>query len=561
MATDVPTIEGLPEEVKRKLFFRQIGFLIAIAGSVALGVYVMMWSQTPNYSLLYGSLSSQDIGQVLDSLQKSNISYRVDEASGAIMVPSAKVHEARIKLAGEGLPKSANAGYGMLSEEQGLGTSQFMEKARYHHALETELARSISTIKSVRAARVHLAMPKQSVFTRNQKPVSASVIVDLYNGHRMSPEQISAISNLVAASVPNLDISNVNIVDQNGRLMTQGDSARELALTASQFQYTSRVEESYMKRIEDILTPILGQDGVKAQVTADFDFTSTEQTRESYNPDLPAVRSEQLEEEMLSADNALLGVPGALSNQPPAEGQAPEVANEAEAGTGTTAADSQSSMQRRTVRNYEIDKTISHTRKPVGKLQRLSVAVVIDHKKQVTEEGTINRIEHSPEEIERFTGLVKEAIGYDAVRGDTVNVINAEFAIPDAPEPLPEIPIYMQPWVWDIAKQVLGGLFVLFLVFGVLKPSIKNMVDKEITLHQSTLATPAGDVIALNGPDGSIDGVNGVGNSEAALAEQEEQKALAPPTDYDRSIDAVKQVITENPKVAATVVKNWVGDE
>lgn len=561
MATEVPTIEGLPEEVKRKLFLRQIGFLIAIAASVALGVYVMMWSQTPNYSLLYGSLSSQDIGQVLDSLQKSNIPYRVDEASGAIMVPSAKVHEARIKLAGEGLPKSANAGYGMLSEEQGLGTSQFMEKARYHHALETELARSISTIKSVRTARVHLAMPKQSVFTRNQKPVSASVIVDLYNGHRMSPEQISAITNLVAASVPNLDISNVNIVDQNGRLMTQGDSARELALTASQFQYSSRVEESYMKRIEDILTPIVGQDGVKAQVTADFDFTSSEQTRESYNPDLPAVRSEQLEEEMLSADNALLGVPGALSNQPPAEGQAPEVASEAEA--GTTAADSQSSMQRRTVRNYEIDKTISHTRKPVGKLQRLSVAVVIDHKKQITEDGTVNRIEHSPEEIERFTSLVKEAIGYDVVRGDTVNVINAEFAIPEAPEPLPEIPIYMQPWVWDIAKQVLGGLFVLFLVFGVLKPSLKNMVDKEITLHQSALAPPMGTAVGPNGEMIALDAPDGGMSASSSTNEQlnEEQKALAPPSEYDRSIDAVKQVITENPKVAATVVKNWVGDE
>ena len=555
MAADAPVITGLPEEVKRTLFLRQLGFLIAIAASVAVGVYVTMWSQTPNYSLLYGSLSSQDIGQVLDSLQKSGVPYRVDESSGAVMVPSSKVHEARIKLAGEGLPKSANSGYGILQEEQNLGTSQFIEKARYHHALETELARSISTIKSVRAARVHLAIPKQSVFVRSQKPVSASVIVDLFSGHRMSAEQIAAISNLVAASVPNLDVSNVNIVDQNGRLMTQGDSARELALTASQFQYTSQVEKSFIKRIEEILVPILGQDGVKAQVTAEFDFTSTEQTRESYNPDLPAVRSEQLEEELLTAETALEGIPGALSNQPPAEGTAPEVAEGA--GAVANEADAQSSMQRRTVRNYEIDKTISHTRKPTGRLQRLSVAVVIDHKKSIAEDGTITRVEHSPEEIDRFTGLVKEAIGFDAVRGDTVNVINAEFAIPETPEPLPATPIYMQPWVWDIAKQVLGGLFVLFLVFGVLKPSIKKMLDKEITLHQTALATPnaAGGMIALDGPDADVNGVQG------GQADQEEQKALAPPTDYDMSVDAVKQVITDNPKVAANVVKNWVDDE
>ncbi len=554
MATEAQTIVELPSEIKRTLFFRQIGFLIAIAASVALGVYVTMWSQTPNYSLLYGSLSSQDIGQVLDSLQKSNITYRVDESSGAIMVPTSKVHEARIKLAGEGLPKSANAGYGVLQEDQGMGTSQFIEKARYHHALETELARSISTIKSVRSARVHLAMPKQSVFVRNRKPVSASVLVDLYSGHRMSVEQIAAISNLVAASVPNLDVGNVNIVDQNGRLMTNGDSARELALTSSQFQYTSRVEESYMKRIEDILVPIVGQDGVKAQVTADFDFTSTEQTRESYNPDLPAIRSEQLEEETLSADSALLGVPGALSNQPPAEGSAPEVAE----GTGVNGntADSQSSTQRRTVRNYEIDKTISHTRKSVGKLQRLSVAVVIDHKKEVQADGSLARVEHSPEEIERFNGLIKEAIGYEATRGDTVNVISAQFAIPQAPEPLPEIPIYMQPWTWDIAKQVLGGLFVIFLVFGVLKPAMKKMVDKEITLHQTALAGSAG-MVQLDGPGSSAsDNLN----NNTAIGSNENLQ-LGPPTDYDKSIDAVKQVITENPKVAATVVKNWVEDE
>ena len=554
MAADAPVITGLPDEVKRTLFFRQLGFLIAIAASVAIGVYVTMWSQTPNYSLLYGSLSSQDVGQVLDSLQKSGIPYRVDESTGAVMVPSSKVHEARIKLAGEGLPKSANSGYGILQEEQNLGTSQFIEKARYHHALETELARSITTIKSVRSARVHLAIPKQSVFIRNRKPVSASVLVDLFSGHRMSPEQIAAISNLVAASVPNLDVSNVNIVDQNGRLMTQGDSARDLALTASQFQYASQVEESYIKRIEEILVPIVGQDGVKAQVTADFDFTSTEQTRESYNPDLPAVRSEQLEEELLTADTALGGVPGALSNQPPAEGTAPEIAGEAVA---PNEEESQSSMQRRTVRNYEIDKTISHTRKPIGRLQRLSVAVVIDHKKSVADDGALVRVEHSPEEIDRLSGLVKEAIGFDAVRGDTVNIINAEFAIPEAPEPLPETPIYMQPWVWDIAKQALGGLFVLFLVFGVLKPSIKKMLDKEITLHQTALAAPGanGSMIALDAPDSDM--ANPQGNQTV----QEQQQALAPPSDYDKSVDAVKQIITDNPKVAANVVRNWVDDE
>ena len=555
MAATAENLVELPAEIKRGLFLRQAMFLIAIAASVALGVYVTLWSQTPNYGLLYGSLPAEDIGQVLDALQKSGIEYRVDENSGAVMVPSASVHEARIKLAAEGLPKSANAGYGVLQQEQGLGTSQFIEKARYQHALETELARSVSQISSVRTARVHLAMPKQSVFVRERKPVSASVLVDLYAGHRLSAEQVAAISNLVAASVPNLDVNNVSIVDQNGRLLTQGGSARELALTASQFQYARSVEESYMKRIEDILIPILGQDGIKAQVTADFDFTHVEQTRESYNPDLPAVRSEKMEEEMSSAAASMQGIPGALSNQPPAAGTAPEVAD----GTGaeTETASNQGNMQRRTVRNYELDRTISHTRMPVGKLNRLSVAVVIDHKKQTTADGSFERVEHSPEEINRFSNLVKEAIGFNATRGDTVNIINAPFAVPEVPEPLPATPIWQEPWVWDIAKQAVGALFVLFLVFGVLKPAMKNMVNKEITVTQAALANNAEQAAALNQLEAPAE--EGVA-AQGAMANQGAPQ-LSNGSEFDQNVDAVKQVIMENPKVAATVVKNWVGEE
>lgn len=542
----------LPADVRRTLLFRQIGFLIAIAASVAIGVYVTLWSRTPNFSLLYGSMSHRDIAEVLDALQKSNIEYRVDEGSGAVMVPSAKVHEARMKLAADGLPKSANAGFGMLSEEQGLGTSQFIEKARYQHALESELVKSISEISAVRKARVHLAIPKQSVFVRNRKPVSASVLVDLYSGHRLSQEQISAISNLVAASVPNLDTDHVSIIDQSGRLLTHIGMASDYAQSSSQFQYARQVEDSYIKRIEDILIPIVGPDGVNAQVTADFDFTSTEQTRESYNPDLPAIRSEQVEEEMQGAETALAGVPGALSNQPPAAGAVPETTDGTTAPGATGETESQSSLQRRTVRNYELDKTISHTRMPVGSLRSLSVAVVIDYKKVINEKGEVSWVEHSPEEIQSFTKLVREAIGFNATRGDTVNVMNTRFMTPEVPEALPETPIWQEAWVWDVSKQALGGLVVLFLIFGVLKPALKNMVNKEITLHQSALATPVATP-ALT--DGSMN-EQGMDTNVAAS-----QGQLSPPTEYDATVDAVREIVNKDPKVAATVVKGWVGEE
>ncbi len=531
-------------DMRRALFIRQIMFLCAIAASVAIGVYVVLWSQKPNYSMLYGSLSDQDASQVLESLQKANIDYHVDPNSGAVMVATAKVHEARMQLATEGLPRSASSGFSMLNEEQKLGTSQFMEKARYQNALENELAMSISKVSAVKAARVHLALPKESVFLRTRKAASASVLLDLYPGHRLDAGQVAAIANLVASSVPSLELSNVSIIDQHGHLMSQNQSSTDLALTASQFQYSTQVENSYIERIENILVPLLGPDGVKAQVTAEMDFTKTEQTRESYNPDMAALRSEQVEEDRSSSANIAGGVPGALSNQPAVDGSAPEVASESNTDTSNSKTGSGSSQSRAT-RNYELDKTISHTRTATGNLVRLSVAVVIDYKKSVNDQGEVIRVEHTPEELEQITNLVKETIGFNIIRGDRVNVMNSQFSLPEAIEPLPEIPIWQQAWVWDIAKQVLGGLFVLFLVFGILRPSIKNMMNKEMTLHQTALA--GGDAVAKLAGD--------IGDSAT------EMKALEAAPEYDRSISNVKEMVATDPKLAAQVVRNWVGED
>jgi len=537
-------------DVKRTLFMRQIAFLFAIAASVAIGVYVVLWSQAPNYSLLYGSLSDHDASQVIESLQKANIAYHVDQNSGALMVPSAKVHEARMKLAADGLPKSANSGFAILSEEQKLGTSQFMEKARYQHALENELAMSISKISAVKGARVHLALPKASLFLRNRKAASASVLLDLFPGHRLEAGQVAAIANLVAASVPGLELSKVSIIDQHGRLMTNNQSSAEMAMTASQFQYATQVENSYIKRIENILIPILGQDGVKAQVTAELDFTSSEQTRESYNPDMSALRSEQMEEDTKSTSTTAGGVPGALSNQPAVDGSAPEIVSKSESQNKSISKSAIGSIQRRSTRNYELDKTISHTRNPTGSLLRLSVAVVIDYKKSLDDKGKVVRVAHTPEELNQITNLVKETIGFNAIRGDSVNVMDAQFSLPEAVEPFPEVPIWQQAWVWDIAKQVLGGLFVLFLVFGILRPAIKNMMNKEITLHQA----------ALTGP-GGVAGNLTADADENLSPRAREMKALEAAPEYDKSIFNVKEMVNTDPKLAAQVVRNWVGEE
>jgi flagellar M-ring protein FliF len=545
----------IPADIKRTILFRQLGFLVVLAASVALGVYVVLWSQTPNYSLLYGSLSDQDVSQVLDTLQKSGIEYRVEEGSGAVMVPSANVHDARMKLAAVGLPKSANAGFGMLNEEQSIGTSQFIEQARYQHALEAELAKTIEKLGTVRGARIHLAIPKQSNFVRNKKHANASVMLDLYGGHELDSDQVSAIASLVAASVPNLEAANVSIVDQRGRLMTQNDSSGEFGLSNSQFKHARRVEESYISRIEDILAPIVGQQGVKAEVTAEFDFTRTEQTREMYNPDLPALRSEQVEEESRNGSSASGGIPGALSNQPPANatlGNSPaQAGNAAEGDSGR-----QSNMQRRATRNYELDKTISHTKMQMGTIRRLSVAVLLDYKRSLNEKGEVVYTEHSPEELLQITSLVRESIGYNAVRGDSVSVMNAEFARPDPVEPLPEQPIWQQSWVLDLAKQGLGGLFALFLVFGVLKPILKNLVNKEISFNQAVLASAPAAAAAL--PAG---GAGAAAGGQAQLSQAGDAPQLNSPANYQSSLETVRGMVKEDPKITAQVVKGWVGEE
>ena len=530
----------LPTDIKRGLLIRQIAFLFAIALSVALGVYVVLWSQTPNHSLLYGDLSARDMSQVLDTLKKLDISYKVDEFSGAVMVPSAKVYQARMQLAAEGLPRGSNNGFAILQEEQHLGTSQFMEKARYQHALEHEIALSISQLSPVRSARVHLALPKQSTFVRQREAPSASILLDLYPGHQLQDEQIAAIANLVAASVPGLSIGDVSIIDQYGRLMTHDRSSGELALTASQFQYTRKVEASYVKRIEDILIPIVGAGSVKAQVAAELDFTTTEQAREAYNPDMPAVRSEYMEEGVGDGDVAA-GIPGAPSNQPDTVDEASK-----QVAQGTTNG-ATANMQRKTTRNYELDKTVSYTRMPVGRIRRLSAAVVVDYKMITDARGEMARTAHSPEELQRFESLIKEAIGFNLVRGDSVNVMNAEFSRPDALKPLPQKPIWRQAWLWDILKQVFGALFVFFLVFGVLRPAIKSMLKKEITLHETLLASP--DVAANAHGRQQGDGVTDTAGRQLDATSSDA---------YESNIMAARNIMTEDPKRAAQVIKGWI---
>lgn len=517
---------------------RQLGLFVGLAASIAIGITAAFWARTPNFTALYTGLSEKDVMEVTDALQKSAIPFELS-GTGAVMVPADKVHDARLKLASQGLPNSSANGFELLDKDTGFGTSQFMEKARFQRALEGELARTISSMKSVESARVHLAIPKQSVFVRNQKQPSASVFVNLFAGRNLDDGQVASITHLVASSVPNLETEHVAVIDQKGRLLSAPDRSAQMGMTTSQFNYRKQLEEYLTKRIVELISPIVGVGGVQAQVSTELDFTLTEQTQESFNPDLPAIRSEQsMEDTSSGAGAANGGVPGALSNQPPAGGTTGPEATAAGAGSPNTRSNKQ------VTRNYELDRTISHTKAPSGNMRRLSAAVVVDDRMTTSETGETTRTPLTEQDIERIATLVKEAIGFDARRGDSVTVINSSFNTPPPAEPLPEAPLLEQPWVWQAAKILGGVIAVVLIAFGVLKPIMRSLAEKGAALPPPSVElqslTPEMLAMATAGQLPHLPAAQG---------------------SYDANLNAAKSMVQQDPKRVAKVVRQWVGED
>lgn len=530
------------EGFQRLPALRQIGLMMGLAASVALGVAIVLWSQTPNYTLLYGNLSSRDAGEVVEALQKSGIQFKVDESNGAVMVPSASLHTARMELAKSGLPQGNSAGFEILQQDQGFGTSQFIETARYQRALEGELARTIATLRNVESARVHLAIPKRSVFLRDRSNPTASIMVDLYAGRSLEEGQVAAIVHLVSSSVPHLEPGSVTVVDQQGTLLSSGAETENAALSSTQLSYAQKLEQGYGERIRGLLEPIVGIGRVRATVAADLDFTVTERTEENYNPDLPALRSEQTREDLSTAGGGATGVPGALTNQPPEAGQ---LANAPGGDAGAAGGVEPRNSSKNSVRNYELDKTISHTRLATGTVRRLSIAVVLDDKQTVEKGGKITTAAWSEEELARFTALIKEAVGFSERRGDTVNVTNSSFAPPPVVEPVPEPSLLEQPWLWDVLKHTAGVLGVVLLVFGVLRPLMRSLAERGAEAMQQQAALLQAEQAQL----GLAGGMPGQGQLQG------------PPMDYEQNLRNARAVVKDDPKRVAQVVKNWVAED
>jgi flagellar M-ring protein FliF len=556
---------------------RPLLLLVGIAAAVAAGVTVVLWSRGPNYSMLYANLATEDQAQITQALDSASIPYRLEAGSNAIMVPSEQLSEARLKLAGQGLPDN-DSGFSVMTKDPGLGVSQFVENARYQHAMETELAHTIASLRPVEGARVHLAVPRQSAFVREQRDGSASVFVQLKAGRRLEQEQVQAIVNLVASSVPDLHANQVTVIDQQGHLLTTPQGNDDSSLREERFQVVQRMEDDYEQRIESIVTPIVGVGRVRAQVVAQVDSSTTEQATEDYKPGSQIVRSEQ--ESQNSSRDATQGggVPGALSNQPPATGvaqapppnkpaatpAAPAAATAATQATAEAAASAPSApdnVATQSTKNYEIGRTVAYTRQPAGQLKRLTVAVVVDDMPVIGKDGKpANGRPLTDPELAHITTLVKDAVGFDQNRGDSVNVVNASFRndAPPVDTTLEKVPMWETPLFRDMAKLAAGVIVLLVLSLAVLRPMIKALMPS--AQSRGLLAGP-GDTVTISGAGGAAlaSGVpqhHGHGGEAGGGAVHAPPPAPAVP--YDQQITNARALVNQDPKRVAQVVRNWV---
>lgn len=527
----------IPQQIGSKLFL-----LAGIAAVIAVMVVFWLWSQQPDYRVLFSNYSDKDGGAIVAALDKMNVPYKLSDSGSAILVPAAQVHQARLKLASEGLPKGGNIGFELL-EKQKFGVSQFVEQVNFQRGLEGELERSIQAIDTVESAIIHLAIPKQSVFVRDQQKPTASVLLNVLPGRNLDANQVSAIVHLVASSVPHLPAANVTVVDQNGNLLS--DTSKKPGtkqLDPAQLKYIDELQQSIARRVESIIAPIVGAGNVRAEASAEVDFSSTEQAAEIYKPNQNtaevAVRSMQSNESTSTDGNGATGVPGALSNQPPEDATAPIVAEEG-AATAAVANAVPVNSQKNTTTNFEVDKTVRYIQQSMGGIKRLNVAVVVNNMPVVDAEGKTTYRPLTDAEKQQINDLARQAMGFNQERGDALAVVNSAFA-QAAVEPLPEVAMWQKPatieYVKDALRFIIGIVAMLMLYKKILKPMFNKLTEP-----MALIAKQEQEVPTLNS-----------GNGETMM---EGQPQLI--SSYNKSLDAAKQIASDNPRMVASVVSGW----
>src|SRR4249919_61306 len=528
---------------------RQLMLLGVVAAAIALGLWLFFWTQHPDYVPLSAGLDAKSTSEASDLLRTQQIPFRIDSGTGSLAVPADRIGDARMALASAGLSPGNGDGFESMEGDQGFGTSQFVENARYQHALETELARTIANLRPVREARVHLALPKPSAFTRQKDAASASVVLQLQSGAALEQGQVDAIVHLVASSISELTPERVTVVDQYGRMLSNPDPDSEAAIGAQQLEQQHRQEAVYVQRIEQLLEPMTGPGRVSAQVSVDMDFNETEEAREQYNPQGAVVRSEQISESgnLSSASSGpatAQGVPGSASNTP---GAAAPKTTDATATASAAQATESGPGARTAVRNYELDRTLTHTRQAPGRIRRITAAVLVDNVPGNTDkDGKPALRPLSPAEVKRIETLVQQAVGFDSTRGDVVSVVNAAFARDAADAENDAPPIWDNPRARDLLRTLLGGLAVLLVVWFVLRPAFRQLLAP----RGYTPPTARVDLVDDDLPVSITTSASGGGA-------QGTSKVM----NFDEKLNVARSAVNADPKRVAQVMRDMVGTD
>ncbi|MBK1618354.1 flagellar M-ring protein FliF [Lamprobacter modestohalophilus] len=536
-----------------------LALLIAGAALVAVVTALFLWTRAPDYRVLFSNLSEADGGRIISELDTRQVPYQFSQGGQALLVPADQVHSLRLQLAEQGLPRGGNVGFELM-DTQAFGISQFAEQVNFQRSLEGELSRSIESLGAVEEARVHLAMARPSVFVREREPAKASVVLTLFGGRSLSEEQVSAIRHLVASSVPELSADEVTIVDQRGQMLSQDPKPNDLDATL--LIYRDEVERAYQRRIENILAPIFGRDRVRAQVSAQIDFSQREETSERFAPNQApneaAVRSRQSNLSYNGDEESAGGIPGALSNSPPGvagspiELPLPDDADADQANDEDAAPPKEPiSLERDDVVNFEVDRSVAHVRKERGIIERVSAAVVVDYRIERNDAGELESVALSAEELEQVASLARQAIGFSAERGDSIEVVNSPFSRFDAeadmawwqdPELIKVMTLIGEPLMWFIV--------LLFGYLLVLRPFIKHHTRPP----ELAAATPEG----LNVEVGDEEGAEGAfEDDEEPYQRPRRNKALG----YQQKLAELRQTARENPHIVALIVRNWLKNE
>jgi len=533
--------------INRAMLTNKLLLIVGIAVVIAVMIGSWLWTQQPDYRVLFANYQDKDGGAIVGALEQMNIPYKFSDGGGAILVPASQVHQARLKLASQGLPKGGNIGFELL-ETQKFGVSQFVEQVNFQRALEGELERTIQSISAVEGARIHLAIPKSSVFVRDQQKPTASVMLNMHAGRTLDPQQVSAVVHLVASSVPELTVANVTVVDQNGNLLSDASKKQDSSsLDPSQLKYVDELQQNIVKRVESIIAPIVGSKNVHAEANAEVDFSTVEQANESYKPNQKpediTMRSQQTSESLSSSSNSASGVPGALSNQPPPPASAPITA--AAPATGAAAAvaavaTTPTNSQKNSTTNFEVDKTVRYSQQSMGGVKRLSVAVVVNYKQVTGKNGKVINQPLTDAEKKQVSDLAKQAMGFSEPRGDSLTVVNSSFVETET-EVIPAVPMWKQPDTIETGKlalrYILGAVILFVLYRRLMKPMMVKLISE-----------PKGPEQLTNQMDGKT--VDSQPVSEA----QRQQNVTA----YQNNLDQAKQIAKVNPKMVANIVTEWV---